>query len=266
MLRHCAGLVELGVAGLPLQDADLVALLQSFPSLRVLDLHGCQKLSPGSASLLLPGSLPSAAECSGNGISGMAGGHVEMPSSTGTAAAGAGSTTVDEAAAEDGNATSQGAAQRSRQAQQRPCPVKPGTRLQVANLQRCYQLEAAALTDVLAVAQASSLSAVLLSHLTLERWHPGSSTGGACTDAGAGTAAHAPQNEAAAGEPVAGSRAAAADPQNQPAAPPRLPPSARPTFGGLRVLGLHNCVMLTPGGLQARRPRLMSQYRRSADM
>lgn len=207
------GLVELGLAGQPLEDgADLASLLRSFPRLRVLDVAGCQKLSPAAAEVLLP--------CSG----------------AGSAASAAGGQTA--AAAVDGTSLTDS----SRQSTTRQLP--PARKLQVVDMQRCYQLEAKALSGVLAAAQTSSLSAALLSHLTLEQW-PSSSGVGACTEADA--------DSAAAAEPrcvLHSSGATAAQQLRQVTALlPRLT-SARTPFAGLRVLALHNCVMLTPTGLQ----------------
>lgn len=211
--------MELSLAGLPLEDADLASLLQSFPSLRVLDLAGCQKLSPIAADVLLPSTTADSAKC-----------H--------KAAAAASSAAIGSAAAAAASAEQTSAAGGTPCQQQRPAAGK----LQVVDMQRCYQLEFAALSSVLAASQSSSLSAALLSHLTLDQWPVG---GGPCTHTE--TAA---DSSAAADECALHHGAAAAPQQPAPtAAPPQLTITSA-VYTGLRVLALHNCVMLTPAGLQ----------------
>lgn len=216
------GLVELSVAGLPLEDADLAALLHAFPRLRVLDISGCQKLSPAAADILLhggclpPGDILAGPEPQLAAVNTLGGGDVSP-----------------------------------QPLRQQPVPEtapSPAAKLQVVDMQRCFQLEAHALTSVLAALHTSSLTAVLSSHLTMDSWPPGS----------------APHASLATESSASGICTAPADRCRRRNAPPAAaqcltglvqPPQLTPERGqhagaGLRVLALHNCVMLTPVGLQ----------------
>jgi hypothetical protein len=221
------GLVELSVAGLPLEDADLAALLRAFPRLRVLDISGCQKLSPAAADILLHGGrLPPA------------------DSSTGSASQPA---PMDALGGGDVSPQPLGRQQQQQQPAPETAPL-PAAKLQVVDMQRCFQLEAHALTSVLAALHTSSLASVLTSHLTMDSWPPGS----------------APHAGVATESSASGIRTAPADHRRQRHRPPaaaqyptgssqplQLTPKRGEHAGaGLRVLALHNCVMLTPIGLQ----------------
>lgn len=146
--------------------------------------------------------------------------------------------------------------------------------LQVLNLQRCFQLTDASLSDMLLLSRepTAELQCAALSHLTLTSWPPAAPVaraGGANTTYGsaAATAAGAVTAATAANQPSAGGwaslqRAAAAALLRLPpgldaataaapaAAPlPVYPLATPPPGGGLRILALSNCVGLSAEGL-----------------
>lgn len=159
--------------GCPLEDRDILAALRALPSLAVLHLSGCKKLTPAGCTAVLGG------DRHGGRCGAVAG---RLP------------------------------------------PRRP---LRTITLQRCFQLNAAALADVLAAAAApgSRLACAALSHLSLAAWPE------ACP--------------ASSGPPA-------------PAAAPG-DASALPPAGQLRMLALHNCAKLssvTLAALAAACPRL----------
>lgn len=235
------------MAGLPLEDADLAALLAAFPHLRVLHLTGCQKLSPGAANLMVPVLAPGRG--SGAGRQGLSSRH---------AAPGG---------AVDSSSDSQGAGSQSQRDEAgRAAGAAAGgsgrlPALSVVDLQRCYQLNAEALTSLLAAAQGStggdgfsgsSLGAALLSHLTLEAWPPSNRQAGRDKDVDGTAYAAAPRMPAdtmAVHSRTAGCSqhehgSLVAKPLVAATAPRTMP------WSGLHILALHNCVYLTPAGLQ----------------
>lgn len=220
------GLVELSVAGLPLEDADLAALLRAFQCLRVLDISGCQKLSPAAADILLHGGRPPPGDMSTG------------PEPQHAPVNGLGS----------GNVSPQPPRRRQQQQQPQETVPSPGARLQVVDMQRCFQLEAHALTSLLAALPTSGPAAALSSHLTMDAWPPGGAPPASAAPEGAASGDRTPpadrcrQRDA----PPAAARHPAGPPQ-----PLQLTPERGQHAGaGLRVLALHNCVMLTPIGLQ----------------
>jgi hypothetical protein len=215
--------VELSVAGLPLEDSDLSALLRALPRLRVLDISGCQKLSPGAANILVRGSR-------------LATSHPVRPGAQAQLGPGGALPTLQEFS------TSGSSPPWQPQQQQQTTRSHTGG-LQVLDMQRCFQLEAPALSTVLAALRSCALAAVLCSHLTMDSWPPGGAPRTCATaDCAAGAKSTAPAQLCA--------------------RPDALPPSARHQLGCaqplqpalLRVLALHNCVMLTPAGLQVSPP------------
>ena len=64
--RTClAGIQELDVCGLPVEDADLACALDALRDLRTLNLNGCKKLSPAVMQLLVAHMLPPGATLPG---------------------------------------------------------------------------------------------------------------------------------------------------------------------------------------------------------
>ncbi len=55
---RCAGIQELDMCGLPIEDADLACALDALHDLRTLNLNGCKKLSPAVMQLLVAHMLP----------------------------------------------------------------------------------------------------------------------------------------------------------------------------------------------------------------
>jgi hypothetical protein len=226
-----AGLVELSIAGLPLEDTDLAALLRAFTRLNVLDVSGCQKLSPGAADILVHGSRLSTADKRTSAAKAQL--AAEKASSRGEFRHGS-----------VGSPQQQQQQQQPRQ--QQPLLPLPAGMLQVVDMQRCFQLEAPALTSMLAALRTCSLSAVLCSHLTMDNWPPGSALCSCtATEGAAGAHCPAPADQHA----LLDAPQAAARHQRDTAQPQQLAPM-RAQHAGLRVLALHNCVMLTPAGLR----------------
>ncbi len=213
----------------------MASVLESFPHLRTLRLGGCQKLSADATSLLLPGvaahKVPTGRHAPHNSGSGGVGMRGVSPGAGGSSGV-----------------------SRSRAA----------AALRVVDMQRCYQLTHEALSSVVAAASRFGLGAAALSHLTLDKWPPvrkitptamSAANGGDGVPDMAAAAGRSPAYEVPSEPPsltetqaLSSDMVCALHPSMAMTAQQLLP--AAPVWSGLRVLALHNCVMLTTTGLQ----------------